>query len=166
MYALHVPVAALMSFMNGGSADTGPLGSADSQDLGSAFGRASDVVPDSSTNGHTPSEGSQDPSSFQASLQGSQAGYGTRERGDARGPERQGSYNRWLLWRQQTQWQALLCVSDLESRRSITNKRGSAIKAPMLLGRLVIALQLRPLSAVCGPGQSQSLTRRVLMHPS
>ena len=99
--SLPMPVAALMSFMNGGSADTGPLGSADSQDLGSAFGRASgqDVVPDSSTNGHTPSEGSQGASSFQAPLHGSQAGYGTRERGDgARGPERQGSYNRWVPW--------------------------------------------------------------------
>ena len=91
--------------MNGGSADTGPSGGANSQQLGSAFGRPSvqDEVPDSSySNGHLPSQGSQGvpdggPPSFQAPLQGSQAGYGTRERGDgARGPERQASYNRWV----------------------------------------------------------------------
>lgn len=33
-------------------------------------------------------------------------------------------------------------VSDLASKRSIMNKRGSAIKPPMPLGPLVIALQL------------------------
>ena len=90
--------------MNGGSIDTGPSGIANSQELGSAFGRASvqGEVPDSSyTNGHLPSEGSQGmsdgrPTPFEAPLQGSQASFGTRERGDgARGPERQGSYHRW-----------------------------------------------------------------------
>ena len=105
--------------MNGGSTDTGRSGSGNSQELGSAFGRPSvqDEVPHSSyTNGHLPSEGSQGvsdgrPPPFQAPLQGSQAGYGTRERGDgARGPERQGSYNRWVL--HQPQWQGLLCISE------------------------------------------------------
>ena len=98
-----------MNFMNGSSGDTGPSGRANSQELlGSAFGRPSvqDEVPDSShTNGHLPSQGSQGmpngsqgPPSFQAPMQGSQAGYGTRERGDgAGGAERQGSYNRWVL---------------------------------------------------------------------
>lgn len=104
-----VPVAAL-NFMNGGSIPAGltGTGSAHSQELGSAFGRASvqEEVPDSTyTNGHRQlsSQGSQGlpegrPISFQAPLQGSQAPFGTRERGDrARGPERQGSYNRLVL---------------------------------------------------------------------
>ena len=95
-----------MNFTNDVSADMGPSGSANSQELGRASGQ--DAVLDSSlTNGHLPSEGNQGvsdgrPPSFLAPLQCSQAGYGTRERGDgARGPERQASYNRWAL-RQQT----------------------------------------------------------------
>lgn len=102
-----MPVAAL-NFMNGSRLNTAPTGSAHSQDLGSAFSRASvqDEAHDSTdTNGHAhrPSEGSQllpegRPTPFQAPLQGSQAPFGTRERGDSgRGPERQGSDSRWVL---------------------------------------------------------------------
>ncbi|KAL3131125.1 hypothetical protein ABBQ38_000430 [Trebouxia sp. C0009 RCD-2024] len=101
----HTGSAPALNFMNGSSLNNGQPGSAHSQDLGSAFSRASvqDEVPDSTyTNGHLhlPSVGSQGlpedrPTPFQAPLQGSQAPFGTRERGDGgRGPERQGSYSR------------------------------------------------------------------------
>ena len=96
--------AAALNFMSNSSIEAGGSDSANLPDVGSALGRAPDQqgdLPDTAcTNGHLPSgnsegqpEGTAVP--LHAPLQGSQASYGTRQRGDGgRDPERQGSYNR------------------------------------------------------------------------
>lgn len=86
--------------MSSSGLDTGAIPSANSQETGGQHPSQGDLPDSAYTNGHTASDSSQGQPEgrsvpLQASLQGQQDSYGTRQRGDGnRGPDRQGSFNR------------------------------------------------------------------------